>query len=223
MSERSKRISKLLESAASRASYIRAKLNVLIPSQIRALRLKRDNMTQKQLAELADMAQPRISKMERPGEEAFNIDTLIRLAAAFKVGLKVEFVPFSEMLAWENGYSQDAFNPTPIEQDNRFLTPAPAVVRAAFPSTWDEYAQLQRTFRQQVRLCYTRYTELANSGNILIGIAGAPAGLTVPVSGIVTYVRGSEPTPQLTEIQVTPRFRFQNIATAVQPVNQLQH
>ena len=123
MNERSKRISRLQESAASRASYIRAKLNVLIPSQIRALRLKSDNMTQKQLAVLADMAQPRISAMERPGEAKFNIDTLVRVASAFKVALKVEFVPFSEMLAWENDFSQDCFNVLRIDDDTRFLAP----------------------------------------------------------------------------------------------------
>ncbi len=121
MSDRSKRISKLLASASSRASYIRAKLNVLIPSQIRALRLKSNNMTQQQLAALADMAQPRISAMERPGETKFNIDTLVRLAAAFKVGLKVEFVPFSEMLAWENNFSQDQFDVRKIDDDLVFI------------------------------------------------------------------------------------------------------
>lgn len=127
MSERSQRLSRLLSSGASRASYIRAKLNVLIPSQIRALRLRRNDMTQKQLAELADMAQPRISAMEQPGETAFNIDTLVRLASAFNVGLKVEFVEFSEMLAWENGYSQDEFDVVPLDRDNAFLNPQPVV------------------------------------------------------------------------------------------------
>ena len=109
------------------AHYIRGKLNVLIPSQIRALRLKRDEMTQKELAELADMAQPRISAMERPGETTFNIDTLVRLAAAFKVGLRVEFVSFSEMLAWENSFSQDQFDVVAIDNDARFLDPTLAV------------------------------------------------------------------------------------------------
>lgn len=121
MSDRSNRISKLLASASSRASYIRSKLNVLIPSQIRALRLKSNNMTQQQLAALADMAQPRISAMERPGETKFNIETLVRLAAAFRVGLKVEFVPFSEMLAWENNFSQDQFDVRKIDNDLVFI------------------------------------------------------------------------------------------------------
>lgn len=112
-----------MKSAGSRASFIRAKLNVLIPSQIRALRLRRDNMTQKQLAAIAKMAQPRISAMERPGATKFNIETLVRLAAAFKVGLKVEFVPFSEMLAWENDFSQDEFDAVKIDKDIRFISP----------------------------------------------------------------------------------------------------
>lgn len=123
MSERSERISRLLFSSSSRASYIRAKLNVLIPSQIRALRLRRDDMTQKKLAELAGMAQPRISAMERPGATKFNVETLVRLASAFRVGLKVEFVPLSEMLDWENEFSQDTFNPTPLERDAEFINP----------------------------------------------------------------------------------------------------
>jgi hypothetical protein len=86
-------------------------------------------MTQKQLATLAEMAQPRISAMERPGATKFNIETLVRLASAFKVGLKVEFVPFHEMLAWENGFSQDRFDVTQIDNDALFLNPAPVEVR----------------------------------------------------------------------------------------------
>jgi transcriptional regulator with XRE-family HTH domain len=87
-------------------------------------------MTQKQLAELANMAQPRISAMEQPGETAFNIETLVRLASALKVGLKVEFVEFSEMLAWENSYSQDEFDVVPLDKDTEFLHPQPTVPQA---------------------------------------------------------------------------------------------
>ncbi len=134
MNDRSKRISKLLVSSTSRASYINAKLNVLIPSQIRALRLRRDNMTQKQLAALAEMAQPRISAMERPGATKFNLETLVRLASAFKVGLKVEFVRFSEMLEWENNFSQDQFDVAKIDNDLPFLRPAAVMEIASSPS-----------------------------------------------------------------------------------------
>jgi transcriptional regulator with XRE-family HTH domain len=119
-----------MESAASRASYIRAKLNVLIPAQLRSLRLKRD-LKQSDLAEEAGMKQSRISAMERPGAVNFNIETLVRTAAALKVGLEVKFVPFSEMLSWENTFNQDLFDVIPIDRDTRFLLGDNAASREA--------------------------------------------------------------------------------------------
>ncbi len=123
MLSRSQTISKLVSEKAARESYIRAKLNHLIPSQIKALRLRK-KWTQKQLGEESDMKQARISAMEKPGEVSFAIDTLIRVAAAYKVALQVSFVPFSEMLGWDNNYSQDEFAVTPIDKDEEFLSPA---------------------------------------------------------------------------------------------------
>ncbi len=102
-------------------AYIRATINVNLPSQIRALRLKQE-LTQESLANKAQMKQPRISAMEKPGATKFNIETLVRLAAAFGVGLIVKFVPFSEMLAWENEFSQDRFNVVTFDHDRRPLT-----------------------------------------------------------------------------------------------------
>jgi transcriptional regulator with XRE-family HTH domain len=92
-------------------------------------------MTQKELADSAEMKQSRISAMERPGEVQFNLETLVRLAAAFKVGLKVQFVPFSNMLDWENDFSQDQFNATPIDGDTRFLNPAMVAEVISLPTT----------------------------------------------------------------------------------------
>jgi transcriptional regulator with XRE-family HTH domain len=123
MSERSNLISRLRTNRDSRAAYIRAKLDVLIPSQLRALRL-RQSMTQAVLADEAGMKQSRISAMETPGKTNFNLETLVSLAATFKVGLIVNFVPFSRMLRWENEYSQDAFDATGIDEDIEFLIPA---------------------------------------------------------------------------------------------------
>jgi len=111
-----------LTERSSREAYLRAKLNQLIPSQIKALRLKED-WTQRQLGGEAEMKQARISAMEKPGEVAFTLETLIRLASAFRVGLQVRFVPHSELLRWDNGYSQEDFYVTPIEKDEQFLSP----------------------------------------------------------------------------------------------------
>jgi hypothetical protein len=69
------------------------------------------------------MKQPRISAMETPGRTNFNLETLVRMAATLNVGLMVKFVPFSQMLKWENNYSQDVFDVTPIEKDSDFTNP----------------------------------------------------------------------------------------------------
>jgi transcriptional regulator with XRE-family HTH domain len=119
MNERLKLISRLLDDRDYRADYIRAKLDVLIPSQLRGLR-RRDDLTQPQLAEMAGMKQARISAMETPGRVNFNRETLVRMAATYGVGLIVRFVPFSEMLEWENEYSQDT-NVARLSEDIDFL------------------------------------------------------------------------------------------------------
>jgi transcriptional regulator with XRE-family HTH domain len=123
MSDRSTLISRLISDRDFRADYIRAKLDVLIPSQLRGLR-RRDDLTQPQLAEMAGMKQARISAMETQGRVNFNRETLVRMAATYGVGLIVQFVTFSEMLEWENNYSQDTFNVTRLENDTDFLRPS---------------------------------------------------------------------------------------------------
>lgn len=120
MNERSKMISKLIKGRDTRESYIRSKLSVLLPAQIRSLRLRRKK-TQAELGSEAEMKQARISVLERIGEVSFSIETLIKLAAAFRVGLIVKFAPMSEMLRWENGFQPDAFDVVPIEDDMAFI------------------------------------------------------------------------------------------------------
>lgn len=123
MSERSDLISRLCNERDFRGSYLRAKLNVLISSQIFALR-KCFFGTQEAFAEATDMKQSRISAMETPGATNFNLETLIRVAATSKVGLIVKFVPFSEMLRWDNSFVQDEFGVIQIDKDIEFLTPS---------------------------------------------------------------------------------------------------
>jgi transcriptional regulator with XRE-family HTH domain len=80
-------------------------------------------MKQSELGEAAAMKQARISSMERIGEAKFSVETLVRLAAAFRVGIEVRFVEFSEMLAWENEYQPDHFDVFPLEKDENFISP----------------------------------------------------------------------------------------------------
>jgi transcriptional regulator with XRE-family HTH domain len=123
MNERSTLISKLKDDRMARAAYIKSKLGVLVPSQIRALRFKSNMPRQSDLAEAAAMQQSQISMFETPGAANVTLATLARLAAAFKVGLVVKFVPFSEMLQWENAFAQDEFNVVRLDEDIVFHTP----------------------------------------------------------------------------------------------------
>ncbi len=125
--ERSTKICRLLNSQESRTAYIRAKLGVLVPSQIRALRLRSMSPPmprQKDLADETGLHQSRISMFETPGAANVTLDTLANIAAGLRVGLVVEFVPFSKMLDWENRYRQDLFDVTRIEQDEAFINPS---------------------------------------------------------------------------------------------------
>lgn len=70
------------------------------------------------------MKQARISAMESPGLVSYSLDTLVRVGAAMGVGVRVEFVPFSEMVKWEQSFSQDKFQVSPVENDARFLDPS---------------------------------------------------------------------------------------------------
>jgi transcriptional regulator with XRE-family HTH domain len=82
---------------------------------------------QTDLAHATGLHQSRISVFETPGAANVTLETLAKIAAGFKVGLIVKFVPFSEMLRWEDNYSQDTFDVLPrLEQDEEFLNPAPA-------------------------------------------------------------------------------------------------
>lgn len=82
---------------------IKAKLKVLIPSQVKSIRMGR-GMSQKQLATAAGMLQSRIADIEMPGKANLTIDTLARLAAAFGLAVKIEFVRPEDMLKWGNEY-----------------------------------------------------------------------------------------------------------------------
>lgn len=136
MSEKFQLLDKLSSNKKTREAYVRAKVSTNVPSQIRAMRRRRNDMTQKELALAAEMKQSRISAMERPGTR-FNLETLVRLAAAFKVGLVVKFVSFSEMLDWEEGFNQDEFEVVSIDNDVDLLgTPVqvPALARMGDPT-----------------------------------------------------------------------------------------
>lgn len=109
-------------------------------------------MKQEDLAQEAEMKQPRISAMERPGATKFNVETLIRLAAAFKIGLVVKFTSYNEMLNWENEFSQDTFDVIKIDDDVEFQREGqqPAAIASKKPAILRERGIAQKNFRNYI-------------------------------------------------------------------------
>ena len=113
-------ISKLwtkLKDKEYRQAFVWSQMTIGIPFQIRAL-LKSRDWTQEELAQEADMLQPRISALLRPGKTSPNIKTLCRLATAFDCGLIVRFVPFSELARWSETFNPESYSVPRFEQEN---------------------------------------------------------------------------------------------------------
>ena len=89
-----------------------------MPLHIRELRKSRE-WTQPELAKRAGMKQPRISELEKPGERKLSIETLLRLASAFDVGLQVRFVSIGELIDWSENLDLDNFGVEPFIEELR--------------------------------------------------------------------------------------------------------
>ena len=111
-----KTMERLKKSKQHRTAFVASQISIGIPFQIRALR-KQHEWDQKKLAYEAEMLQPRISAMEKPGYANLTIETLKRLASAFDVALVVRFAPFSELLRWSDKFSPDDFQIPGFEKE----------------------------------------------------------------------------------------------------------
>jgi transcriptional regulator with XRE-family HTH domain len=100
-----------------RDEFVAAQIDMGIPFQIRAMREEQET-SQQALAEQTDMAQARISLLERPGYGRLSLNTLKRLASAFDVALIVRFVPYSELVDWVVNLSPESLNPPSFDQDS---------------------------------------------------------------------------------------------------------
>lgn len=101
-----------------RHGLVSAQIEVDLPLQIRALRKQRE-LSQPQLADLADMKQSRISTMEKSGGARFTLETLRRLAKALDVALIVRFAPFGELVKWSRAFDPDAFSVPSFEAEQQ--------------------------------------------------------------------------------------------------------
>jgi transcriptional regulator with XRE-family HTH domain len=112
-----KKIWKKMSSKAYRDSFVAAHVSNTVASQISALRSER-KWTQGQLAEKSGMRQSRISALEDPNNENFEIKTLLRLASAFDVGLTVRFAAHSAIAEWASTISQASLRVPKFESDS---------------------------------------------------------------------------------------------------------
>jgi transcriptional regulator with XRE-family HTH domain len=80
-----------------RDAFVAAQIFSRLPLKIRCLR-EDQGMTQRQLGDVAGMAQTWVSKLEDPNYGKLTIATLLKVASALDVGLQIDFVPFSTVL-----------------------------------------------------------------------------------------------------------------------------
>lgn len=97
-------------------AYVREFLNTQIATQIRMLREERE-LSQKELASIADMRQSRISVLEDVYNNMWSISTLQRLAEAFDVTLNVTFDTFSNRIRDMQNLSRELLEKEPREKD----------------------------------------------------------------------------------------------------------
>ncbi len=97
-----------LETKTERDAFSASLARVAVPMQIRALR-KQHGWNQDDLAKVLGAKQPWVSALETPGGNIPNLNTLLKVAAAFDVGLLVWFAPFSELVTRDNHFSPDDF------------------------------------------------------------------------------------------------------------------
>ena len=85
--------------------------------QIRMLREKY-GWTQEQLANKTGKKQETISQWENPSYGSYTLNSLRSLAAAFDVGLRVTFVPFSELVNWNANLTPERLAPKSFNEED---------------------------------------------------------------------------------------------------------
>jgi transcriptional regulator with XRE-family HTH domain len=128
-----------------RHAYADESLNTYIATQIKVLR-EQQGLTQKQLADLTGMAQPRIAVLEDINYSSWSINTLRRIAEAFDLRLSVKFETFSSLIPEIETFSRESLAREPFDKDTWFhrkdVQPAePATLRAAYANAEQPYTK----------------------------------------------------------------------------------
>jgi transcriptional regulator with XRE-family HTH domain len=102
-----------------RHAYADDSLNTYIATQIKVLR-EQQRLTQKELADLTGMAQPRIAVLEDINYSSWSINTLRRIAEAFDLRLSVKFETFSSLIPEIETFSRESLERAPFDKDTWF-------------------------------------------------------------------------------------------------------
>lgn len=165
---------KKLSNIEYRRQFVSAQVRRTITSQMRKLRIQR-NWDQAELGQQSGMKPHAISRLENPDYGNFTVNTLLRIANAFDVGLIVRFAPFSDLAKWNQSVTETDFTP-PSFSDDRGLWPIKRENQGAFyrPSP------LEREFRNAKALGVVppvREAENPDVRTVYAGIASNPTNV----------------------------------------------
>lgn len=104
-----------------REQFVAAQAKRTIPFQIRAL-MKKQKLSQQQLAERSGLSQGVISRAANPAYGNLSLNTLIRIAAGFDVAFVGRFVPFSELGRWLDNLNDESFAVDSFEEEGKRVT-----------------------------------------------------------------------------------------------------
>ncbi len=106
---------KRLRNLRYRRAFMASNVGVQIATQLHALRTSR-GLSQEKLAEEIGMNQARISLMERPDYQRYNIQTLVRFAEFYDVALDVRLVSIKDHVNRILNQSASDLAPSSFEQ-----------------------------------------------------------------------------------------------------------
>jgi transcriptional regulator with XRE-family HTH domain len=108
-----------------RDGFVEAEIVEALSAQILVMREAR-GWSRADLAQRAGLSPATIRRLEDPNRATYSVDVLLRLAAAFDVGLQVRFVPFSRLVDAAADLSLDDLAVPSVADDAPHQSTAPA-------------------------------------------------------------------------------------------------
>lgn len=119
MNDLAQKISEDFKEKEYRHSYLDEFLDAWIATQIKVLREQR-GWSQKDLAEKANMLQPRISALENVNYSSWSVNTLRKLAQAFDLTLRISFESFGDRTKDFDQFSREYLERPSFDDDPVF-------------------------------------------------------------------------------------------------------